>query len=326
MSNFRSIFLSMVAVSVLCVMSSAAVAQDNPNQTDTNNARNNPCREPWVSLAVSVVKTVGSTPGRADGSGDSGECNIALYNNGHWNSYRELLGYARAQVPVSAYEKKLGSGISLVGAFKGRDGNTYHVFKKGDAIVGVNVGVVGTAGGSLVSGHLCSTNGGNVIAQGGGNLVPGATVIAQGGGNLIGHDGASVIAQGGGNLTGQGSGSGRVVLAAGSTLFQFPNRYAVVSGPPQSQPARPATPPASGGSSGSGDAQTRVLLCINSSSGVLRTVRGKAGNSVSFTLGSSQVAVFQGNVQLQSDYNALISAARSCGASSVNVSSLRVGR
>jgi hypothetical protein len=133
-----------------------------------------------------------------------------------------------ANLDTYHYEKTMNAnGIRLAGAFQGKDGNKYVVFKKDQAILGVNIGrVVGTAGGSLVS-----TNGGNILVNGGGSFVPGATLIAQGGGNLVGQDGAGVIAQGGGNVIAQGGGNmGRRIQAAGETSFQFPNRYAVVSG------------------------------------------------------------------------------------------------
>lgn len=80
---------------------SPAIAQQNPNAYDTDQARNNPCRDPWVSLAVSVAKTSGTGVGRAIGSGDSDECNPALYNGGHWNSYAELLAAVRARFSQS---------------------------------------------------------------------------------------------------------------------------------------------------------------------------------------------------------------------------------
>jgi hypothetical protein len=86
----------------LGVMSGSAFAQANPSAVETEQARTRgPCRDPWVSIAVGVAKaTFGplqkggfrtETAGRAAGSGDSGECNPALYRGGHWDNYAELI-------------------------------------------------------------------------------------------------------------------------------------------------------------------------------------------------------------------------------------------
>jgi hypothetical protein len=311
-------FFSVIAAAILLSLSSAtANAQQFPSDV-VSKYTNKPCSNPYVSWAL-WSRSEGFSPGS---SGTSADCNTNNY--GTWSTAAQLL----SKVDIYHYEKKLrASGISYNGAFTGRDGNKYCVFGRNDAIVGINIGrVVGTAGGSFISNDgatLVSTNGGNIIAQGGGNLVPGATVIAQGGGNLISANSGKVIAQGGGNLTGQGSGAGRVILAAGSTLFQFPNRYAVVSGAPAPapQPTRPPTPPAPTVRS-----DDQILLCTNSSSGLLAQIKRADGgaNHITFFV-TSGTAYFSGNVLTQSYKDQLTNAARTCGARNVS-NNLRIGR
>src|ERR1700694_4171536 len=87
-------------------MSGSAFAQANPLEAETQNPSVvetqrwraiGPCRDPWISKAVSIAKSTGPgpvrTPGRATGQKDSGECNPALYYHaGHWDNYAQLLG------------------------------------------------------------------------------------------------------------------------------------------------------------------------------------------------------------------------------------------
>lgn len=51
------------------------------------------CADLWVTGAVRSV--MGRVP---IGTGDRGECNKLLYNNGHWNNYDELLGAVNKSV------------------------------------------------------------------------------------------------------------------------------------------------------------------------------------------------------------------------------------
>jgi hypothetical protein len=74
--------------------STTAFAQTNPSAAESARWANNPCRDPWVTLAVSNAK-VGARP---SGSGDLGECDPALYNNGQWGSFAELTAAVRASL------------------------------------------------------------------------------------------------------------------------------------------------------------------------------------------------------------------------------------
>lgn len=317
MLKFRTMLFSVIAAAILLSLSSAAAnAQQFPSDVVTKYT-NKPCSNPYVSWAL-WSRSEGFSPGS---SGNSVDCNTNNY--GTWSTAAQLL----AKLDTYHYEKKLSAaGIRFNGAFTGRDGSKYLVFKKDQAVVGINIGrVVGTAGGSVISndgGSLVSTNGGNILVNGGGSFVNGATVIAQGGGNLIGQDGVGVIAQGGGNLT-QGPGIARVLLAAGSTLFQFPTKYAVVSGrpAPAPPPTRPPTPPAPTVRS-----DDQILLCTNSSSGVLAQIKRADGgaNHITFYV-TTGTAYFSGNVLTQSYKDQLTNAARTCGARNVS-NNLRIGR
>ncbi len=97
----KSMTAATLSVLMLSVPGSAFAAMPNPSAAETQQARQaGPCGDPWVSLAVSYAKSMEitkagqptrSTPGRAAGSGSSGECNPAMYRGGHWANYNELL-------------------------------------------------------------------------------------------------------------------------------------------------------------------------------------------------------------------------------------------
>jgi hypothetical protein len=321
-------FLSVLAAGILISLSATtANAQWVQSAKDQAFYAYNPCVNPqvsWVLWNEHQSQTTGIKP--AGGP----DCNIANY--GRWSTAQELV----TQLATYRYQQKAAAnGIRYNGAFIGKDGNKYFVFSEGDAVLAVNIGraVISNDGATLVS-----TNGGNVIAQGGGNLVPGATVIAQGGGNLISANSGKVIAQGGGNLVpgSQGSGTARINLALGNTLFQFPNRYVVVAGPPAPapQPVRPATPPTPAPQPARPPTppappvrtDDQVLLCTNSSSGVLAQIKraDSGANHITFYV-TSGTAYFSGNVLTQSYKDQLANAARTCGARNVS-NNLRIGK
>jgi hypothetical protein len=50
------------------------------------------CRDPIVTQAIREV--TGTAP---RGAGETLDCNAQNYNNGHWTSYAELLGFVRAK-------------------------------------------------------------------------------------------------------------------------------------------------------------------------------------------------------------------------------------
>lgn len=88
MSKFKSMLFSLIATAIVMSFSSSiANAQSNPSDYETNQWRQvGPCSDPWISKAVYEFKQRA-----AAGVGDFGECSPALYANGHWNNYAELL-------------------------------------------------------------------------------------------------------------------------------------------------------------------------------------------------------------------------------------------
>jgi hypothetical protein len=147
-----------------CAASTGAGAQlPNPSAESVAQGRNNPCTDPWVSLAVSLVKTRGSHVGRAAGSGNSGECDIKLYNGGRWGSYDELVGHVKAsQARLAAQNVRFDLH------------NNQPSLKLIDAARGINPANLVAAG----AGNILGNAAGNLVAAGAGNLV------AAGAGNL----------------------------------------------------------------------------------------------------------------------------------------------
>jgi hypothetical protein len=162
-------------VGLTFLASPAASQLPNPMASETQNARNNPCADPWVSLAVSKVK--GS---RAAGSGNMGECDIKLYGGGQWGSYDELVRHVRST------RSELAAQNIQFGLRNGEPALLMIDPKKG-----ISASALVAAGG----GNLVAAGGGNLVAAGGGNLV------AAGGGNLVAAGGGNIIAAGGGNYS-----------------------------------------------------------------------------------------------------------------------------
>ena len=179
MSTIERTFYTVIFAAGLAA--APALAQPNPTEAQNAVGRNNPCADPWVSYAVSVAKTVGSSVGRAAGSGSSDECNTALYNDGHWNSYAELVGYARQTRQMLASQNVQ---FSMVGGAP-----ALTMINPGAGIAAANVAVKAPPGTRIVA-----SGGGNLVASGGGNLV------ASGGGNLVASGGGNLVASGGGNI------------------------------------------------------------------------------------------------------------------------------
>lgn len=117
------------------------------------------CRDPWVTDAIRSVHNRA-----ANGAGESGECNIKLYNNGSWKSKNELVGHVRT-VNSALYSQRLSFGV-----FKLKN-NTFDT-----GLVNSSNRIVASGGGNI------SAQQANIVASGGGNIV------ASGGGNLIGND------------------------------------------------------------------------------------------------------------------------------------------
>lgn len=137
-----------------------------------------------------------------------------------------------------------------------------------------------------------------------------ASIILNGGSNFVSHDGGSIVAQGGGNLISQ-DGSGYHILAESNTRIYFPNRYYELQSVNNSPPPQRSS-------------DESILLCV---SNTVRQIRGKdnGANIISFNVGGGTVSL-TGNVLTQAYKDTLNSAAKTCGARTVNDSSLRVGR
>jgi hypothetical protein len=135
----------------------------------TDSQRNNPCPDPWVSIALKRV--YGDNPDRS-------QCTTTLYNQGQWNDYNQLV-HAVAGV---AMRRALPSSQKL-GAAKLPDGKPVVTLIEGSRIV--------AAGGGNLSGQGAA----HIVAAGGGNIVP------TGGGKIVAAGGGNIVAAGGGNLT-----------------------------------------------------------------------------------------------------------------------------
>ena len=157
-------FAAATLVGANLVLAGMAHAQPNPSQADTNNARNNPCSDPWVSLAVSVVKTQGGAVGRAAGSGNTGECDVALYGGGQWSSYADLLQKVRATRAALASQNVQ---FALVGGQ-----GLLTLIDPGRGLNAANI--VGAGAGNIVgagAGNIVGAGAGNIVGAGAGNVV-----------------------------------------------------------------------------------------------------------------------------------------------------------
>ena len=152
------------ALSLLCASASqaqsysASMRYPNPNG-DMNLFRNKPCRDPWVTIALQIVH------GRAN----AGACLIALYNNGRWNDFNQLVH------AVAATKKTLDAqGLSIRAAR----------VEGSRAIVAVLVD-------NRAGGRIVAAGGGNVVSTGGNGLIgpDGATLIGNDAGSLVGMNG-----------------------------------------------------------------------------------------------------------------------------------------
>ncbi len=162
MSRLRVPFVLVAGALMVGALSASAFAQANPSAAENARFANNPCRDPWVSLAVSNAK-VGAM---AAGHGDSDECSPALYNGGHWNSFAELQRAVYATINAFAQQNlriELQRGVPTL------------------VVIDMNRPVAG-----LPANRVVAAGGGNVIAAGAGNIIAagGGNIIAAGGGNF----------------------------------------------------------------------------------------------------------------------------------------------
>lgn len=133
----------------------------------SGNALAGQCRDPWVTKAVTEV--MHRSP---NGSGESGECSIYRYGNGHWTSYADLVN-----------KVKIAFGQYVVQARPIAPNRNYMNNQNRSGFYQPPASGVIAAGGA------------NVIAAGGANVIAagGANVIAAGGGNVIAAGGANMI-------------------------------------------------------------------------------------------------------------------------------------
>lgn len=144
------------------------------------------CRDPWVTKAVQQV-----TGRAANGSGESGECNIRRYGGGQWSSYDDLVGKVRiafggAPPPINIAPQRsdfqnLVASAPRINALPSKWVNGKQVYE--------------------YQGRWYQTS--QVISQGGGNIV------SHDSGTLITSDGASLhvlklITDNGGGVVGPG--------------------------------------------------------------------------------------------------------------------------
>lgn len=126
----------------------SAQAQTQPSAAETEAFKNQPCSDPWINYAYAVEFYRSPV-----GEGTSGECNVTLYRDGKWSSYKEL----RDDI------------VKIHGDYTGKlkvisNGTNYDlVFKDFDQTL--KVGIVGSNAGALIS-----KDGGSIVAVGGRNF------------------------------------------------------------------------------------------------------------------------------------------------------------
>lgn len=173
----KKLMLAAAAVATFATAGGAAAQSFNvnssyadPDQTTTAQYRIAPravCADPWVTIALV----------RVYGSANSAYCAPALYNNGQWSNFDQLVkAVAATKNSFSASGVTLASGL-----------------QNGAPVIGI-----------LVGGQLVAAGGGNLVAAGGGNLLgqaaplqvpattPPANLVAAGGGNYTLQSGRSV--------------------------------------------------------------------------------------------------------------------------------------
>ena len=136
--------------------------------------RNNPCQDPWVTIAVQIVY----------GTANAARCPIHLYNNGRWNSFNQLVH------AVAAYKKKM-SAEALTMSPRWLEGTNLVV----PVMMDSNTGAIVAAGaGNLISNgtNIISNNGANIISNNGANII-GNNGAGRRPATLIGPDGATLI-------------------------------------------------------------------------------------------------------------------------------------
>lgn len=168
----KSLMLA-ILVSGFSVLS--ADAQTPPSAAETQAFRNRPCSDPWINFAYAVEFKRSPV-----GEGSSvGECNVTLYRDGSWSSYREL------RDAVVSVNSDIANRIKLV-----KTGEQYTlVFKDFDGMI--KLGIVGSNAGALIS-----KDGGSLVGLNGSNIT-----LRNNPANVVANGGNNIIAAGGGNFS-----------------------------------------------------------------------------------------------------------------------------
>jgi hypothetical protein len=172
MSKQKFVSIIIIIFAALSVFAATMSAQiRNPTAQEITHAKTTgPCRDPWVSIALTYKRLgtyfTGTSTTYIAGIGDFGECNSQLYNGGSWSSFDELY---RGVQEIS------NSGLRITAS-------------------------------SLGNGQLKITTdgGGGFIHH------DTVKVLSHDGGTLINMDGASIVINHGSNVVGPGGASYRV--------------------------------------------------------------------------------------------------------------------
>lgn len=153
----------------------SALAQTPPSAAETQAFRNKPCSDPWINFAYAVEFKRSPV-----GEGNSvGECNVTLYRDGSWSSYKEL------RDAVVSVNGDIANRLKLI-----KTGNEYAlVFKDFDGMI--KLGIVGSNAGALIS-----KDGGSLVGLNGSNIT-----LRNNPANIIAVGGNNIIAAGGGNFS-----------------------------------------------------------------------------------------------------------------------------
>ena len=181
--------------------------------------------DPWIVQAYNELYGEAATPA---------ECNIRNYNNGSWNSYKELQGYIQSYVARTNASFVGSEGVTLSGDpfiiriyqklysrypnawelnirnYNNGSWNNYGHLKSliqayQNSLSQQHVEIKTAAyNGNLVTGFFIDGKqvAVNVVSAGGGNVVSagGANAVAAGGANVVSAGGANVVSAGGANI------------------------------------------------------------------------------------------------------------------------------
>jgi len=169
----RRLFALAGAAAIITLACAAGNAQQNPSDAETNQWRQRgPCRDPWVSKAVSDYQ---GRPAR--GIGDFQECSPALYANGNWKSYAELY-----QGVIKTLGGFAGQGISLAIEKPVNGTVTLKTLSDGVVVGKGTLKLLTNNGGTLINENrdccwLISSDGAGIVSHDGGTFIAGERQI-----------------------------------------------------------------------------------------------------------------------------------------------------